>query len=45
MNKKNPTIAKIEKFWDDNPLFTGEVELNTPAIDLTNGTPFCAVVV
>ena len=28
MNKKNPTIAKIEKFWDDNPLFTGEVELN-----------------
>ncbi len=29
MVKKNkPSLAEIEKFWDDNPLFTGEVELN-----------------
>jgi len=23
-----PTIVEIEKFWDENPLFTGEAELN-----------------
>ena len=28
IEKNKPTITEIEKFWDDNPLFTGEVELN-----------------
>lgn len=28
VEKNKPTITEIEKFWDDNPLFTGEVEFN-----------------
>jgi len=28
VEKNKPAIIEIEKFWDDNPLFTGEVELN-----------------
>ena len=28
VEKNKSTIAEIEKFWDDNPLFTGEVEFN-----------------
>ena len=27
--KTKPTIAEIEKFWDDNPLFTGEAQLDS----------------
>jgi ubiquinone/menaquinone biosynthesis C-methylase UbiE len=28
IEKNKPTIAEIEKFWDDNPLFTGEAQLD-----------------
>jgi ubiquinone/menaquinone biosynthesis C-methylase UbiE len=28
MFEKKTTIAEIEKFWDDNPLFTGEAQLD-----------------
>ena len=28
VEKNKPTISEIEKFWDDNPLFTGEAQLD-----------------